>query len=216
MIPTRGKLVFAALLFGMAVAFAASAQDAPSQEQPDGEQGSGPALGSDWEGVRDAMYVKGDKSFIISLGTVFPLVFIDDQGQKLDNNLNVGGTGILNYNYYFTPNIAVGGELGGMFASTIGENMLYIVPFGAKATYQFLKGSFEIPLSLTLGFAAEQYLDTGYFGFFAKPQAALFWRYNQDWSFGLNAALWLLPQWGTSNDSYGFFQEITLAARYHF
>lgn len=197
----------AALL--IAAAAALSAQDAEGSE--------GLPIESDWGGARPTLYSKGDQTFVISLGTIFPTVFYGESG-SIDSNLETGGTGSLNYNYFINPNVALGGELGGMFAGTLGKNMLYIVPFGFRATYQFLAGRFEFPISLTLGGASQSYLTDDYFGLFLKPAAAAYWRFNPDWSFGLNAAWWWVPQWVEEGgkDVHGNFVELTLAARYHF
>jgi hypothetical protein len=104
-----------------------------------------------------------------------------------------------------------------MFAPTKGENVLFIVPMGARVGYQFVLGHFEIPLAFTIGFAPEKYMEKNYGGLFMKPAASLFWRFNPDWSFGLNAGWWLVPQWPENGrDVFGHFPEVSLAARYHF
>jgi hypothetical protein len=104
-----------------------------------------------------------------------------------------------------------------MFAATKGENVLFIVPMGLRIGYQFILGRFEFPLSLMVGGAPQKELDFGYFGLFLKPAASIFWRFNPDWSFGLNTAYWWVPQWPKNGpDVYGNFLELTLSARYHF
>lgn len=215
------KKTAAAAIFALVVSFALGAQESAPPEVsdvPESAPDTGLPTDSGWKGVNASLYAAGDKTFVISLGSTIPAFFLDASGGFLENNVYLGGTGFLGYNYYLSSSFAVGAEFGAMFASTIGANMLYIIPFGAKLTYQFVASPFEFPLSLTLGFAAQRHLSSSYFGFFAKPEASFFWRFNQDWSFGVNAAAWFLPQWGTDTgeDSYGFFQELTLAARYHF
>lgn len=172
---------------------------------------------SDWSKVKISTYSPGDQTFVIAMGTLVPL-FYYNSGGTYDTNVNIGGTGYLNYNYFFTPHFSLGGELGGSFSSTIGANMLYLVPFGIRLGYQFIYNRFEFPLALTIGAVNESYLDEGYFGLVLKPSAAVYWRFNPDWSFGLNADWWWLPQWFSDPDEtmYGNFLGITLAARYHF
>ncbi|MCL2070573.1 MAG: hypothetical protein FWH19_06280 [Treponema sp.] len=170
---------------------------------------------SEWYDFYAAPYTRGDRTFNISLGLVMPTVFggIDDNR----HGLSMGGTGSLAFNYFLGPNIFLGGEFGGMFAGTRRGNMLYIVPFGLKAGYQFINGRFEFPVSFLVGAAPQRYIEHGYFGLFIKPGASVFWRYNPDWSFGLNTNWWLVPQWpANGNNAFGNFLELSLSARFHF
>ncbi|GAB1481592.1 hypothetical protein MASR2M78_04070 [Treponema sp.] len=207
-------------LAGIAVAFMCLSLPVFAQTAEDGgekkEEGTLP-IESNWSGLSPSLYSRGDQTFVIALGTTIPLTFYGDSG-SIDSQLSVGGLGSLNYNYYLSPNFALGGEVNGMFSGTVGGNVLFMVPFGVKATWHFIKSPFEFPLSLTLGGASQSYLDGNYFGLFIKPAAAAYWRFNPDWSFGINTAWWWLPQW-TNNQAttvYGNFLELTLAARYHF
>ena len=170
---------------------------------------------SEWVDYTTAPFSKGDRTFVISLGIVFPTVFIGIDNN--DHGLSLGGTGYLAFNYFITQRIFVGGELGGMFSGTRAGNMLYIVPFGPRIGYQFWYRRFEFPVSLMIGAAPQKYLNKGYFGPIAKPSVSAFWRYNPEWSFGLNGAWWLLPQWpNNANNVIGNFLELTISARHHF
>jgi hypothetical protein len=175
-----------------------------------------PPLESEWEDYAPNLYSMGDKTFIITLGVIIPTVFtgsIDEKG----HGIKVGGTGFLTYNYFLGSNLHIGGEVGGMFAGTRGENMLFIIPFGLRVGYQFVVSRFEFPLTFMIGGAAQKYLEKDYFGLFLKPGAAVYWRFNPDWSFGLNANWWIVPQWPkTGENATGHFLEATLSARYHF
>jgi hypothetical protein len=76
---------------------------------------------------------------------------------------------------------------------------------------------FEFPLTLMIGAAPQRYLEKGYFGLIIKPAASAFFRFNADWSFGLNAQWWILPQWpANGKDATGNFLELSLSALYHF
>ncbi len=164
-----------------------------------------------------SVYNPGDQTFGVDLGLTFPLFFISPDGSALANKIKLGGCGMLSYDYYLTENFALGGEFGGMFAPTVGGNMLYIMPFGLRATWQFINGSFEFPLSLLIGTASQSYLTSNYFGLFVKPAVSAYWRFNPDWSFGAAAAWWWVPQWAEDNkSSYGNILQITLGTRYHF
>ena len=183
------------------------AQDFQEEEPDQDEPG--------WMEIIAASYVKGDKNFVITLGGVFPAYFsgLENTG----HGMSLGGTGSLAVNYFLSPKFFVGGELSGSFSGTRGGNMLYIIPFGARLGYQFLYQRFEFPLGILIGAAGQRYLEKGYFGPFLKPSASVFWRYNPEWSFGLNGMWWFVPQWPKNGqDVYGNFMELTLSARYHF
>lgn len=185
--------------------------------QDDGGDEGSPIV-SDWSGLGYSLYSKGDKTFTITAGLLFPAAFIQKGGTALDNHVKVGGAGSLAYNYFLNPRVFIGGEVGGMFAATLGENYLYIISTGFRAGWQFTLGRFEFPVSLLIGGATQKYLDFDLYGFFMKPSAAVFFRLNTDWSFGLNAAWWWVPQKTSEpeKDTQGHFFEATLSAKYRF
>jgi hypothetical protein len=196
---------FILILFLLASGLNLFAQEEDSQDTKE----------DDWTGIISAPFSRGDKNLVISLGLVIPVYFsgIEDN----EHGISIGGTGSLAFNYFLTSGFFVGGELGAMFASTRRGNMLYIIPFGVRAGYQFWFGRFELPISLMIGFAPQKYLEKGYIGPFVKPSVSLFWRFNSDWSFGLNSEWWFIPQWpSTGEDVIGNFLELTLSAKYHF
>jgi hypothetical protein len=172
-----------------------------------------PFPGTGFDEIMTAEYSPGDKNFTVSFGIVIPLFF-----SGIDNNqhgISMGAFGSFTYNYFVTPRIFIGGELSGMFASTRGGNMLYIVPFGLRAGYQFSYRRFEFPVSIMIGAAPQKYLENGYLGPILKPGASVFWRFNPEWLFGMNSAWWLIPQWPKNgNNVFGNFLELTLSARY--
>lgn len=183
---------------------------APDEENPDS-----PPIESGWDDYQVTMYSMGDKNFTITLGVIIPTFFsgIDDQG----SGLKTGGTGTLAFNYFLSPNIFLGGELSGMFSGTRGKNMLYIIPFGFRVGYQFIFRRFEFPVSLMIGAAPQKYIAESYFGLILKPGASVFWRFNPDWTFGLNTNWWFVPQWPKNGQkANGNFLEVSLSARYNF
>ncbi|MDR2102305.1 MAG: hypothetical protein LBP43_07015, partial [Treponema sp.] len=122
---------FILLLAGVIFGAAAQEGDIYDEEEPE------PPFDSEWDFVAPPLYSKGDKTFTISLGPIFPTVFWDSEG-ILENRINVaGGTGSLALNYFLNSNLFVGGELGLMFIATRGKNMLFMVPMGARIGYQF-------------------------------------------------------------------------------
>jgi hypothetical protein len=209
----RGGLFFL-LILSAVLTLPLAAQDAEEGEGA-GEGRPELPIESEWPDVMPDLYSRGDKIFVISAGAILPTLFIHEDGGVKDGKIGIGGVGSLAYTYFFNGHVFMGGELGGMFAPTKAKNYLFIVPMGLRFGYQFILGSFEFPLSLLIGFAPQTYLEKDYFGFFVKPLASAFWRFNPDWSFGLNAAWWWVPQWG-ERTVQGNFLELTLSARYHF
>ncbi|MDR1127310.1 MAG: hypothetical protein LBL06_04190 [Treponema sp.] len=171
----------------------------------------------EWDVEAPSLYTSGEQNFAISVGLVLPLFFNGREGQTV-NNVNAGSMLSLAYNYYLASHFFLGGEIGGMFAATLGENMLYIVPFGLRIGYEFVLGRFEFPFSVMFGAATQKYLETDYFGFFLKPMVSIFFRFSPDWSFGLNSAWWIVPEWVSESrkDITGHFLEITISVKYHF
>jgi len=183
------------------------------------QDGDDPAVEPDWDFYTADLYTRGDQTFNISLGTVFPTVFVN-QGKKIPHNFKppVGGTGSLSYNYFLNSHIFVGGEIGGMFLSTLGGNTLYIIPVGIRGGYQFNFWRLEFPLALTVGMTWHRYLNMAYYGFYMKGGGSVFFRFNTDWSFGLNANWFWLPEWteDPKKNVDGNVIDLTLSARYHF
>jgi hypothetical protein len=168
----------------------------------------------EWDEIMIAEYSPGDRNFTVSMGAIIPIFFAGIESNQ--HGLSVGAFGSLVFNFFITPRIFVGGELSGMFSGTRGGNMLYIVPFGVRVGYQFSYRRFEFPVSLMIGGAAQKYMEKGYFGPIAKPGASIYWRYNPEWSFGVNGVWWFVPQWPkNAHNSLGNFLELTLSARYH-
>jgi hypothetical protein len=183
------------------------------------QEDDNPAVEPDWEIYTADVYTRGDQTFNISLGTVFPTVFVN-QGKKIPHNFKppVGGTGSLSYNYFLYSLIFVGGEVGGLFMSTIGENTIFIIPLGARGGYQFIYERFEFPLSLSLGMTWHRYLNLAHYSFYMKGGGSAYFRFNTDWSFGLNTYWIWLPEWTGDRKTNvdGNIIELTLSARYHF
>jgi hypothetical protein len=208
------------LVFLFTSVFMLSAQEEDEEDEDD----ENIPISSDWSGSSATMYTRGDQIFTISLGLVKPLFFADQEKGYLDSNMKLGGMGALGYTYFLDPHLFIGGELSGMFVSTTGKNMYFIVPIGFRIGYQFVFRRFEFPLGLMVGFAPQSHHDRSYFGFFAKPTASAFFRLNSDWSFGLNSSFWWVPQWTSKErdhhdgkvNIHGFFLEFSLSARYHF
>jgi hypothetical protein len=135
----------------------------------------------------------------------------------------VGGVGTLAYTHFLSSLFFIGVEVNVKFNYTLAKNTLFIIPVGLRGGVQFLAGRFEFPLCMVIGFAAHRSLNDSYAGLFLKGGASAFFRFNPDWSFGLNVDWSWYPQWPKedgvrvpSKDVYANMLGITLAARYHF
>jgi hypothetical protein len=187
-----------------------------AQEEPPSEG----APGGDWDYYNSDSYSRGDQTFVISLLTVFPVIFLDNDGKTLEKKYSppVGGAGTLSYNYYFTNHFFLGGEVGGSFIPTIGNNMYYGILLGARTGYQFYFWKLEFPLNITLGMAWHQYLNFKNYSFYFKGGGAAYFRYNAEWSFGINTNWYWIPQKTNerSKDVYGNMIDLLVSVRYHF
>jgi hypothetical protein len=207
-VPNRPFLIAALLL--ITLSFSLAAQSGDPAEIP---------AEPDWFEEDLDIYAKGDKIFSMSLGIIFPTLFLDNHGSRYEGNVKIGGTGSLAFFYYLSSHWFIGGEIQGMFAPTFGGNMIYIIPMGVRGGYQFVVGRFEFPLTFMVGMAPITYIDTNYLGLFLKPEVSAYWRLNDSWSFGLNTGWWFVPQWPKDlpeYNRYANFLELTLSARYHF
>ncbi|MCL2805500.1 MAG: hypothetical protein FWD26_06145 [Treponema sp.] len=178
-----------------------------------------PQIEPEWDDYSYDIYVRGDQFFSISLGTIFPTIFVNE-GELLDMNFSppVGGMGTLMYNYFLSSKFFAGGEISGAFINTLRKNSLFLVTLGIRTGVQFVAGRFEFPITLSLGMCWHTYLDFGYYGFYLKGGVGAFFRITSEWSFGLTADWGWYPQW-TENKSRnvdGNFVNVMLSARYHF
>lgn len=207
-------ILFFLFIFVSSLVFLGAQEENPGEN----EEGDVPSIESDWSIFDTPSYESGDRMFGIGLGLLFPAVFTDGNNKTINNKINLGGTGILSFDYFLLPNIAVGGEVNFGFTPTISENMLYLVPFGLRFTYQLVFHPIEIPITLAVGMAPHVYTDENYLGFYLKPSLGVFWRFNADWSFGLQGTWWWLPEWSSnpSKSVNGNFATLTISARHHF
>ena len=152
----------------------------------------------------------GDQFIILKLNVDIPYVPF--------GKLLVGGSGTLGYQRFIVSGLTLGGDVSFGYSQTLGKNVFYFVPILFRAGWQFSAGKFEFPLSIGIGGAFENYLNSSYFGLALHPDAAAFFRYDSSWSFGLHAGLYILPQWykNAQQNRTGIIQDIGLTVRYHF
>ena len=177
----------------------------------------------EWDFYRVDTYARGDQTFTITLGLIFPTLFWHHGYGIRPHNFSpaVGGTGSLAYTYFFGPHFFVGAEIGVSFNYTVAENTIFIIPIGLRAGWKFVLGSFEFPFTLAGGIAPQRYMDFSYLGWFLRGGASAFFRFNPEWSFGVNTDWTWYPQRprtgdGPSRNVDGNMLGVTFSARYHF
>lgn len=233
MLRSRVFLLFSILcLFCFTAVYAQETDNGESDGDPyitepdDGDDGSGGDTITDggWDLYTVDLYARGDQIIAISLGLSFPVLFTDSNGRSIMDRQQmgtVGGTGSLAYSHFLGPNLFVGGEIAGSFNNTIQTNTIFIWSIGARAGWQFLFGRFEFPVSFAIGIAPQTYIGTSYLGMFMRGGGAAFFRFNPDWSFGINGDWTWYPQpakdeKGIDRTVYGNMMDVTVSARYHF
>ena len=154
----------------------------------------------------------GDQYINIRLMPVFPLNF--------DGQLFIGGGIALGYHRFLTNHIALGGDIMFGYNTTIGSNLLTYIPFTLAVTYQPYIGRFEFPITLGIGMGITNYLANNYFpGLVLKPEVGAYFRFNENWSFGMDFMFAYMPHWYVKHpeqNDYLNVMAISLGARYHF
>jgi len=196
----------------------------PDDNDSDNDTGDGDYADSDMDRFIPEKYTKGDKTITISLGAAFPAVFLNN-GKVIPHNITppIGPILSLAYSHFLGANLFLGGEIGFYSLFTLAKNVLFLIPIGLRAGWQFVFNRFEIPLYAAIGVAPQKYLDLGYFGMYLKGSVSAYFRYNPNWSFGLNADWNWFPQWPLK-DKQPIPEKnvdaniigVTLSVRYHF
>lgn len=164
-------------------------------------------------------YVRGEQTLSFSLGTFFPITFVNlYAGGTADTNLKIGAGFGISYSYVVAPGFSVGGEIEGATCGTTAESSFFMVPFTAKASWYFVKMPFEIVPSVSAGLAIVRYEGYTNFNPILKGGAAFLWRQSSSWSFGLDAQAWTVWQFYgdmPEDNRLGIFLDTRLTAVYH-
>jgi hypothetical protein len=133
----------------------------------------------------------GDQTLALNAGLMVPLFFKEFGGETHETNLTVGGLGELQWSAYVTPSLRIGLDIGGAFARSPNDRTLFLMPITAKASWVFGVSRFEFPVSLAAGINIVRYREWSHVDVILKPGVGGYWRYDTNWSFGLNLAWWL-------------------------
>ena len=191
---------------------------------------SGVLLAQDEDTTTSArQYSMGSQMFTFRAGPVIPAFFFRPyQSDRFlsfpeDMHMQVGGYGSIRYQGFLNSTVALGGELGYLFAYDFGSDLFTSVPFQAKLTYIPVQGTFELPLSIGLGFAYNSYnslVHTSFLSMLATAEAGFSWYFREDWGITLSAGLQLIPElYGKDHVSHDHttiagFMPITLSVTY--
>lgn len=147
-------------------------------------------------------YDNGSQRFTITAGPNLPLSahwFSEDLnavGMGNDNTkLNLGGFGSIAYQVFVNPYLALGGEIGYGFNYYVDDVLLTNVPMQFKMTVVPLQGTFEIPISLGLGFSYMSVSDGGaYLPLFASFETGFDWYFTEHWGVGVKSGIWMIAE----------------------
>ena len=170
------------------------------------------------------IYGLGDQVFSIDAGAILPLFILSGDGSAVGgfSKLTVGAAGSLRWGTFINNEMTLGVDLGGMFALTKLERVLIMLPVSGMYTYAIRFYPFEVLLQAGVGVNFTKLEDDLYIGPILKPGASFYWNYSGEWSFGLQAEYWFVPEiyFGTNvpaeHTSFGNFLGITLTVLYHF
>ncbi|MBN2651295.1 MAG: hypothetical protein JXR63_02850 [Spirochaetales bacterium] len=184
----------------------------------------------------DNTLFKGEHQLCFALGLNVPMFtkFLYDNsigdnglifGPDMYQRIPVGGMLGLDYKFAIADNFLVGGSLEGGLFSTTGGNTHTIAALSASFTYNIRRWPFDIPLSINIGAylntlkLKDSQLSYTSANIFIKPQFAFYWNINQDWAFGFNTSMWMLPEFyadeAKKNDAaMSFYWNFGLTARY--
>ena len=128
-----------------------------------------------------------------------PLFYQEFDWATHDTNLTLGGMGELQWSAYLSPVVRIGLDLAGSFARSPNDRSLFLLPITAKVTYVLGVSRFEFPFFFGAGINIVRYREWSHVDLILKPGVGGYWRYNSNWSFGVNLVWWLDFQPNTSN-----------------
>ncbi|HUZ18053.1 MAG TPA: hypothetical protein VMV68_06680 [Spirochaetia bacterium] len=167
------------------------------------------------------VYALGDQAFLLNAGLAIPLFFQQETGAVAGTNLSLGGVGSLGWDAYLNEHLSLGIDLGGMFALSPNQNVLFMVPITGTVTWTFRHYPFEFPIFLGAGVNFTVLTDQLYFGPILKPGAGAYMYISSKWELGLRATYWWVPEiyfGGTtpaSRSRFGNFLGISFSAIFH-
>lgn len=164
------------------------------------------------------MFEPGDNLLSLFAGASFGLGFLDPltstlQAPNLKPGLEIG----LSFLYFLSNSWAVGGELSGIFFTSIADRSFFLMPIAAKAIYAIALDPFYITPSISLGVAISALNETNHVDPYVGIGSGFSWRPNSEVSYSIKLGLSAVPQFYTdsSQNRVGFFLDTLISATYH-
>jgi opacity protein-like surface antigen len=199
------RIILAALLATASLAAASAADANPEIKQPAAE--------SEYEAIR-----AGDQMVNIDVGPSLALCSFAPTGVITQTNLMLGLDVNIGYSRFLTSRFALGGEINFKFHPTLGENVFFCVPVLFKASYSFVAGKFQIPLTIGIGPSLQTWDSNLYFGPLLKTELGLYYQFSPEWSFGVTGSASVIPEWyaDTTQNRTMLMAAASAGLRYHF
>lgn len=150
-------------------------------------------------------YTLGDQTLTVSAGLLLPLFTYlpGDQvsGESVNNtNLSLGGHLSLQWNAFLNSRLAIGAEMGGMFAIDRHGEALLMVPVTVRMSYLVSFAQFDVPLFANAGAGFMKLADLVNVSLILRPGLSVYYRYDPNWSFGGTVSFWMIyePIWGNA------------------
>lgn len=164
-------------------------------------------------------YERGDQTISLAAGTSVPLFTFGGDASTTESKIYTGGAFSLGYQYFLSHGLAVGGTLSSSFNRTWGGRSFFMIPLAFRTAYWWNFKYFEFCAAIELGGYLSRISEETMVGPFAKAGGGAFWRINNDWSAGLQAYYWFVPEIHTGEYAdltrFGNILEIGLLASYH-
>lgn len=178
----------------------------------------------DYQGVTS--YSTGEQIFTLSAAPIFPLFTIAPfagSGEAVVNALsstNIGICGGLKWGTFVTDNYYLGVDLSGMFTST-SSRTLSMIPISFSTGYYFLSWPFEFPVYINAGVSFNTLGDYFMITPAIRPGFGAYYNITDEWSVGLNAEYWFMPEIYFSGDyveqsMIANFLQVGISAVFHF
>lgn len=174
------------------------------------------------------IYTLGHQTLSLSPGLLLPL-FTYLPGDQVDSenvtgtNLSPGGHISLRWNAFVNPRLAIGAEVGGMFAIDRHGEALLMVPATVRMSYLFSFAQFDVPLFANAGLGFMKLADLFNVSLILRPGVSFHYRYDANWSFGGTVSFWMIyePLWNDpppepAQNAIATFVDISPQIVYHF
>jgi len=164
-------------------------------------------------------FEKGSQTIGLSADFQVPLFTFGGDASTTKTNLKLGGTFSFQYQNFVARGLAIGGTVSGAFNGSIAGRSLFIAPLSFRTAYWWALVPFEFCVGAEAGLYLLRFDGNGTFGPFAKAGGAAYWKASPQWSLGLEAYYWLVPEIHTGDYAsltrVGNFLQTGISAVYH-